>query len=90
MICVETMSSAMPLVKPRTTGRGMNFTAVPSPVKPSTSSITPAIIVTISRPDRPWSWMMPATMTTKAPVGPETCRREPPSSAARNPPTIAV
>ncbi len=33
---------------------------------------------------------MPATMTTKAPVGPETCSREPPSSAARKPPTIAV
>ena len=32
LICVEAMSSAMPLVKPSTTGRGMNFTACPSPV----------------------------------------------------------
>ena len=53
LIWVVTISSAMPLVNPSTTGRGMNFTAVPRPVKPSTSSITPAIIVTISRPDRP-------------------------------------
>ena len=32
LICVEAISSAMPLVKPRTTGRGMNFTAWPRPV----------------------------------------------------------
>ena len=38
--------------------------------------MTPAIIVTISRPDRPCLAMMPATMTTKAPVGPPIWMRE--------------
>ncbi len=90
LTCVVAMSSAMPLVNPRTTGRGMNFTAVPRPVKPRMSRITPAIMVTISRPDTPWSWMMPATMTTKAPVGPEIWKRDPPSSATMSPPTMAV
>jgi hypothetical protein len=41
LICVEAISSAMPLVKPRTTGRGMNFTAWPRPVTASTSRMTP-------------------------------------------------
>ena len=90
MICVEAISSAMPLVKPRTTGRGMNFTAWPSPVTARNSRITPAIIVTISRPERPCLAMMPATITTKAPVGPPIWMREPPRSDTRKPPTIAV
>ena len=33
-ICVLAMRTPMPLVKPITTGRGMNFTAVPRPVTP--------------------------------------------------------
>ena len=90
LICVEAMSSAMPFVKPRTTGRGMNFTAWPRPVSARNSRMTPAIIVTISRPERPCLAMMPATMTTKAPVGPPIWMREPPSSDTRKPPTIAV
>jgi len=44
-ICVLAMRTAMPLVKPTTTGRGMNFTAEPSPETPIASSMTPAIIV---------------------------------------------
>ena len=90
MICVVAISSAMPLVNPITTGRGMNFTACPRPVIARTTSITPAIIVTISSPDSPWSAMMPATMTTNAPVGPPTWMLEPPSSDTRKPPTMAV
>lgn len=42
LICVETIRSAIPLVKPMTTGRGMNFTADPSPVNPRTSRMQPA------------------------------------------------
>ena len=37
LIWVLAMSTAMPLVKPITTGRGMNFTAVPMPVTPRTT-----------------------------------------------------
>jgi len=70
LICVVAMSRAMPFVKPTTTGRGMNFTAWPSPVTARNTRMTPAIIVTIIRPEGPCAAMMPATMTTKAPVGP--------------------
>ena len=52
LICVEAISRAMPLVKPRTTGRGMNLTAcAEAGDAPGTSRMTPAIIVTISRPE---------------------------------------
>ena len=43
--CVLAIKIAIPLVNPTTTGRGMNFTAVPSPVTPMTTSMTPAITV---------------------------------------------
>ena len=52
--------------------------------------MTPAIIVTISSPDSPCCAMMPATITTNAPVGPPIWMRDPPSTDTRNPPTIAV
>jgi hypothetical protein len=70
LIWVEAISRAIPLVKPMTMGRGINLTAVPKPVKPRNSKITPAIIVTISKPESPCRAMIPATITTKAPVGP--------------------
>jgi hypothetical protein len=53
LICVLAMTSAMPLVNPITTGRGMNLTAVPVPVMPRTTSSTPAIIVHMKRPSTP-------------------------------------
>ena len=40
----------MPLVNPTTTGRGMKRTAVPVPVTPRMTSMTPAIIVHMNRP----------------------------------------
>ena len=52
-ICVLAMITAMPLVKPTTTGRGMNLTAVPMPVAPRMTSMTPAIIVHMNRPSTP-------------------------------------
>ena len=70
MICVEAIRTAMPLVKPMVTGRGMKRTAAPRPVTPITTSMTPAISVHISRPETPNWATMPATMTTNAPVGP--------------------
>jgi hypothetical protein len=70
LICVEAIRRAMPLVNPIVTGRGMYFTAEPSPVKPMTSRSTPARIPTSARPSTPNFTTMPATMTTKAPVGP--------------------
>ena len=62
----------MPFVNPTTTGRGMNFTAVPKPVAPKTTSRTPAIIVHMNRPSTPCFATIPAITTTKAPVGPPT------------------
>ena len=89
LICVLAMSTAMPLVKPMTTGRGKYLTAVPSPVSPSRSSITPAISVHMKSPSRPWVCTMPATTTTNAPVGPPIWTREPPRAETRNPATMA-
>ena len=59
------------------------------PVAPRTTSITPAIIVHMNRPSTPCSATMPATTTTKAPVGPPIWNREPPSAEMRKPVTIA-
>ncbi len=53
LIWVLAINTPMPLVNPTTTGRGMNFTAEPIPVAPSTMSRTPAIIVHMKRPSRP-------------------------------------
>ncbi len=90
LICVDAIKRAMPLVNPMMTGRGMKVTALPRCVSPSTIKMTPAIIVTISRPERPKRAMMPATITTNAPVGPAICRRVPPNSETMKPPAIAV
>ena len=51
--CVLAMTSAMPFVKPMTTGRGMNRTAVPVPVIPMMNRTSPAIIVDMYRPSMP-------------------------------------
>lgn len=48
----------------------MKRTATPRPVAPMKMRITPAIAVTINSPETPNLAMMPATITTKAPVGP--------------------
>ena len=61
-----------------TMGRGMNFTADPMPVTPSTINKTPAIMVQRKRPSTPCTAMMPAMTTTKAPVGPPIWVFDPP------------
>ncbi len=87
--CVLAMSTAMPLVKPTTTGRGMYLTADPTPDAPSATSMMPAIMVHRNSPLTPYWPMMPATTTTNAPVGPPMAVIDPPSAAVRNPATIA-
>ena len=80
----------MPLVKPTTTGRGMNFTAVPMPVTPSTHEHDARhhrAHEQAGHAVRPT--MMPATTTTNAPVGPPIWVRDPPSAEIRKPVTIA-
>ena len=59
LICVLAMITAMPLVNPTTTGRGMNFTAFPRPVMPRNTSITPAISVHMYRPSTPYFETIP-------------------------------
>ena len=44
---------AIPLVKPMTTGRGINFTAVPMPAMPMIISRMPAITVHMKSPSTP-------------------------------------
>ena len=88
-ICVLAMTMAMPLVKPTTTGRGMKLIALPMPVAPSTTSMTPPIIVHMKSPSTPCCATMPETTTTNAPVGPPIWTIEPPSAEMRKPVTIA-
>jgi hypothetical protein len=89
LICVLAITSAMPLVKPMTTGRGMKRTAVPEPVSPMITRTTPAIIVHMNRPSTPYLATIPDTTTTNAPVGPPICTCEPPIAEMMNPVTTA-
>ena len=83
-ICVLAISTAIPLVNPTTTGRGMKRTALPLRVAPSTTRMTPAIMVHRYSPATPYLATMPETTTTKAPVGPPICTRDPPSAEMRS------
>src|SRR5713226_3080693 len=87
--CVLAIITAMPFVKPTTTGRGMNFTAVPKPVTPRISRRTPAIKVDMNNPSTPYFAMMPKTTTTNAPVGPPIWVFDPPRAEITKPATIA-
>ena len=89
LICVLAISTAMPLVKPITTGRGMKRTVEPRRAAPSAIRSTPAIIVHVNSPSMPCRCTTPATTTTNAPVGPPIWQREPPSAEIRKPVTIA-
>ena len=53
LIWVLAIRTAMPLVNPITTGRGINFTAVPIPVAPRMMRIAPAITVHMYKPSMP-------------------------------------
>ncbi len=90
MTCCEKMISAIPAVKPVVTGNGMYLITPPSLRAPMATSTKPAINVATIRPSTPYRPTMPATMTTKAPVGPPICTREPPRAEIRNPATIPV
>ena len=51
---LEKMITAMPVVKPVTTGYGMNLIAAPSRASPKAMRISPAMIVATSRPSTPY------------------------------------
>ena len=87
--CVVAMMTAMPLVKPTTTGRGMKRMALPIPVRPRRTSITPAIIVHTNRPAMPCVATMPAATIRNAPVGPPIWTIDPPPAEMIAPVTIA-
>ncbi len=89
LIWVLAMMTAMPFVKPTTTGRGMNLTAVPKPVAPRIRSITPAIRVHMKSPSIPCFATMPKTTTTNAPVGPPIWVEDPPRAEIAKPATMA-
>jgi len=63
---------------------------VPSRRKPATIRKMPAITVASSTPSMPCRSTAEATRTMKAPAGPPTWKRLPPSSEIRKPPTMAV
>ena len=80
----------MPAVKPSTTGHGTWLTTRPSRSTPAASTSTPASIATAATEPGPY-WATTGTSTTAiAPVGPDTCRWDPPNTAATTPATTAV
>lgn len=84
------MTSAMPTVKPSTTGQGMRPTRRPSPSAPAATTTTPAISATAGTTAAPCSETMGSSTTAIAPVGPDTWSPEPPNTAATTPATMAV
>ena len=82
--------TAIPLVKPVTTGYGMNLIAAPKRARPRIMRRMPARIVQIVRPSTPWRATIPDTITTNAPVGPPIWTRLPPRNEMRKPATAAV
>ena len=82
--------TAIPLVKPVTTGYGMNLIAAPKRARPRIMRRMPARIVQIVSPSTPWRATMPETITTNAPVGPPIWTRLPPRNEIRKPATAAV
>ncbi len=67
----------------------MNFTAVPSPVAPITTNMTPAIIVTMNKPDTQ-TWRQYRDDDHKRARRPPNLSRDPPNAEIKNPPIIAV
>jgi hypothetical protein len=67
----------------------MNFTDVPKPVAPNINRRTPAIMVHMNNPSRPYLATIPNTTTTNAPVGPPIWVDEPPKAEIAKPATIA-
>jgi hypothetical protein len=59
LICPEKMISAIPLVKPVTTGKGMNLMTLPSLKSPNPTRIAPAMSVATVRPSTPNFCTMP-------------------------------
>ena len=68
----------------------MNLITVPSFSAPITKRMMPAITVAMASPSKPKFWMMPYTITMKAPVGPPICMLGPPKSETMKPPMMAV
>ena len=88
--CVVKIVKAIPLVNPITMGYGIKRITTPKRNSPISTSITPAIAVATANPSKPNCWMIPYTMTIKAPVGPPICTELPPKSETMNPPITAV
>ena len=88
--CRVAITTAMPAVKPVVTGCGTNWMSPPMRTAPSTSRRMPAMRVATISPPMPNSAEIGARSTTKAAVGPETWKREPPRTAMAPPATMAV
>ena len=56
---LEKITTAIPLVKPITTGCGTNLIAAPIRAAPSAMRSTPAMSVATVRPSTPYFWTMP-------------------------------
>ncbi len=88
--CRVAITTAMPPVKPRVTDSGIYSMKRPRRSRASPTSNSPAITEANSSPARPYCWAMGKRITTKAAVGPDTLKREPPARAIRKPAMTAV
>jgi len=69
-ICVENITTAIPLVNPTTKGCGKYFSKVPNRSSPNIINRNPANTVEIISPSIPYFSIIPYTITMNAPVGP--------------------
>ena len=90
LTCKVAMTIPIPDVNPRVTGSGMYSISRPKRNSAISTKIIPENNVAISRPLRPNCWVTGNKITTKAAVGPEILKRDPPVSAIIIPATMAV
>lgn len=88
--CWRAMMTPMPIVKPSTTGNGMNSTDLPTAVSAIATTMTPPKMASSGTTSSPYLAITGSRTTVIAPVGPETWRCEPPNTAATISATTAV
>ena len=90
LICKVAITMPMPDVKPSVTGSGIYSISRPKRNSAISTKIIPESNVAISRPLKPNCWVTGNKITTKAAVGPEILKRDPPVNAMIIPATMAV
>ena len=90
LICKVPIVIPIPQVKPKVTGNGIYSIKRPKRNNAINTKMRPESNVAIKRPLSPNCWVTGYRITTKAAVGPDILKREPPVSAITIPAIIAV